>query len=83
MKRHQLVTALYRCARLTGAVSKNNTSLAGYTDSTAVPVRAREAFSWALTSGVITGDAGGRLNPAKNLTRAEFAVILYCYSQRH
>ncbi len=83
VKRHQLVTALYRCARLTGAVSKNNTSLAGYTDSTAVPVRAREAFSWALTSGVITGDAGGRLNPAKNLTRAEFAVILYCYSQRH
>lgn len=83
VKRHQLVTALYRCARLTSAVSKNNTSLAGYTDSNAVPVRAREAFSWALTSGVITGDADGRLNPAKNLTRAEFAVILYCYHQRH
>ena len=83
VKRHQLVTALYRCARLTGTVSRNNTSLAGFTDSTAVPVRAREAFSWALTSGVVSGDAEGRLNPAKTLTRAEFASILYCYSQRH
>lgn len=82
VKRHQLVTALYRCARLTGSVSRNNTSLAGYTDSGAVPVRAREAFSWALSSGVVSGDADGRLNPAKTLTRAEFAAILYCYSQR-
>ena len=83
VKRHQLVTALYRCARLTGSVSRNNTSLAGYTDSGAVPIRARDAFSWALTSGVVSGDADGRLNPNKVLTRAEFAVILYCYSQRY
>lgn len=82
VKRHQLVTALYRCARLTSGASRVNASLAGFVDSGAVPARAREAFTWALSSGVVNADANKRLNPNKNLTRAEAAVILYCYSQR-
>ena len=82
VKRHQLVTALYRCAGLTGGVSRANVTLSGYTDSRAVPARARDAFAWALTHGVVSADGEGRLNPAKNVTRAEFAAILYCYSQK-
>ena len=82
VKRHQLVTALYRCAGLTDGVSRANVTLSGYPDSRAVPARARVPFAWALTSGVVNADANGLLNPAKNVTRAEFAVILYCYSQR-
>lgn len=82
VKRHQLVTALYRCAGLTDGVSRANVTLSGYPDSRAVPTRARVPFAWALTSGVVNADANGLLNPAKNVTRAEFAAILYCYSQR-
>lgn len=80
--RHQLVTALYRCAHLMGSTNRNTTSLAGYADSRTVPTVAREAFSWAVANGIVGGTASGRLDPNGTLTRAQFAVILYRYSQR-
>lgn len=82
VKRHQLVTALYRCARLSGSTNRNTTSLAGYNDSSTVPAVARDAFSWALANGIVSGTAEKNLNPNGTLTRAQFAVILYRYSQR-
>ena len=82
VKRHQLVTALYRCARLTGRAGRTTASLAGYPDSRTVPTVAREAFTWALTNGIISGDAEGRLKPNQIITRDQFAVILYRYSHR-
>lgn len=80
--RHQLVTALYRCAHLMGSTNRNTTSLAGYPDSRTVPTVARDAYSWALANGIVSGTANGRLDPNGTLTRAQFAVILYRYSQR-
>lgn len=80
--RHQLVTALYRCAHLMGSANRNTTSLAGYPDSRTVPTVARDAYSWALANGIVSGTANGRLDPNGTLTRAQFAVILYRYSQR-
>lgn len=80
--RHQLVTALYRCAHLMGSTNRNTTSLAGYPDSRTVPAVARDAYSWALANGIVSGTANGRLDPNGTLTRAQFAVILYRYSQR-
>lgn len=82
VKRHQLVTALYRCARLSGSMNRNTTSLAGYNDSRNVPAVARDAFSWALANGIISGSADKNLMPNGYITRAQFAVILYRYSQR-
>lgn len=80
--RHQLVTALYRSAHLMGSTNRNTTSLAGYTDSRTVPAVARDAFSWAVANGIVGGTTNGRLDPNGTLTRAQFAVILYRYSQR-
>lgn len=80
--RHQLVTALYRCARLMGSTNRNTTSLAGYADSRLVPAPARDAMAWAVANGIVSGTANGRLDPAATTTRAQFAVILYRYSQR-
>lgn len=82
VKRHQLVTALYRCARLSGSMNRNTTSLAGYNDSRNVPAVARDAFSWALANGIVSGSADKNLMPNGYITRAQFAVILYRYSQR-
>ena len=82
VKRHQLVTALYRCARLSNRLNQNTTSLAGYNDSRTVPAVARDAFSWALANGIVSGSADKNLMPNGNITRAQFAVILYRYSQR-
>lgn len=80
VKRHQLVTALYRCARLTGRTARVPASLSGFADSRTVPAVAREAFTWALSRGVVNTDAEGRIKPNEKLTRAQFAVILYSYS---
>lgn len=82
VKRHQLVKALYRCARLTGRAARTSASLAGYPDSRAVPAVARDAFTWALSGGIVSSDAEGRLNPNQIVTRDQFAVILYRYSYR-
>ena len=80
--RHQLVTALYRSAHLMGSTNRNTTSLAGYADSRTVPASARDAFAWAVANGIIGGTGNGRLAPNATLTRAQFAVILYRFSQR-
>lgn len=82
VSRHQLVTALYRCAHLMGTSNRNTTSLAGFPDSRTVPAGARDAFAWAVANGIIGGNANGRLDPNGTLTRAQFAVILYRFSQR-
>lgn len=80
--RHQMVTALYRCAHLMGSTNHSMASLAGYADSRTVPTVARDAFSWAVANGIVSGTANGRLNPEATITRAQFAVILYRFSQR-
>ena len=80
--RHQMVTALYRCAHLMGSTNHNMASLAGYADSRTVPTVARDAFAWAVANGIIGGTSNGRLNPEGTMTRAQFAVILYRFSQR-
>lgn len=82
VNRHQLVTALYRCARLMGSTNSNTTSLAAYTDSRNIPISARGAMSWAVANGIVSGTANGKLNPTGTLTRAQFAVILYRFAQR-
>jgi len=80
--RHYVITALYRCARLTGSSNQYTTSLAGYTDSRRVPANGREAMGWAVANGIVTGDSAKRLNPTATVTRVQFAVILYRFSQR-
>ena len=80
--RHQLVTALYRCAHLMGSANNATTSLAGYTDSRTVPASARSAMAWAVANGIVGGTSDGRLNPNSTITRAQFAVLLYRFSQR-
>ena len=80
--RHQLVTSLHRCALLMGSTNRLSSSLAPYRDSQTVPSGSRVSMSWAVANGIISGTAEGRLNPNETITRAQFAVILYRFSQR-
>lgn len=83
MTRHQVVTALYRCAVLQGRAARpSGLTLAGYADSSLVPTVARDAMIWAVSNGIVTGDSSNRLNPTATITRAQFAVLLYRFSQR-
>lgn len=80
--RHQMVTALYRCAHIMGSTNHYTVSLAGYPDSRTVPTVARDPMAWAVANGIIGGNANGRLDPFGTITRGQFAVILYRFSQR-
>lgn len=80
--RQQLVTALYRTAVLLGRTPAVTGNLAKYTDSATVSAPARNAMTWAVSNGILSGTSDNRLNPNATSTRAQFAVILYRFCQR-
>lgn len=71
--REQLVTMLWRYA---GGDSADEGGLSSYADVNELSDFARQAMSWAIEKGVISGSDGGRLNPKGNATRAELAAVL-------
>ena len=69
--REQFVTIVWRLeGRPAGAGD-----LSAFPDEGGVSDFSREALAWAVFEGVVTGD-GGRLSPAKALSRAEAATML-------
>lgn len=80
--RQQLVLALYRTARLSSSLNGNSASLTKYEDSRLVSASARNAMSWAVANGIISGNANACLNPNGTVTRDQFAVILFRFTQR-
>jgi len=77
LTREQLVTIIYR---YTGAQAADQSSLAIFPDAERISDWAREAFSWAVSSGVING-SDGLLLPGGTITRAQAAQILFNYSK--
>lgn len=69
--REQFVTIAWRLeGRPAGAGD-----LSAFPDAGDVSGFSREALAWAVSEGIVTGD-GGRLSPAKALSRAEAATML-------
>ncbi len=77
LTRQQMVTILYRWARLTDRDVTKTAELTVFPDHASVASYAKEALSWAIGSGVLTGTSAGTLDPAGTANRAQFAVILY------
>jgi len=79
MTRAQMVLMMHRYNNLKG---RNNTSsstaLDSFSDRGSVPAAAQEAMRWAVTHGMITGNAG-RLMPNDPVTRAQVVLILFRY----
>lgn len=80
--RQQAVISLYRCAALLGGNTAGGIGLTGFADGATVSPSARGAMSWAVTNGIISGDADGRLNPGGAVSRAQMAAFLYRFHQR-
>lgn len=77
--REQLVTMLYRYAKLIGADSKNSAGLEKFPDAGKVSNYAKEAMQWAVAEGFISGRANGGkdyIAPQGTATRAEVAAVL-------
>lgn len=71
--RQEAVTMLSRAFMLEAG---SPGALAAQSDAAAVSGYAREAVSAMLDAGYLRGDAGGKLNPQAQMTRAELAELL-------
>ncbi len=77
--REQLVTMLYRYAKLIGADTKKTAGLEKFPDAGQVSDYAKEAAQWAVAEGFISGRASGGkdyIAPRGTATRAEVAAVL-------
>ena len=77
--RQELAVMLFRCAKPSGA---DGGDLTTFSDGSSVAGWAREAVSWAVGTGLLRGDADGKLNPNAGVTRAETAQILMRFMER-
>lgn len=77
--RQQAIVMLERAMRAAGwsVTSASPSLLDGYADGKQVSSYARDAMASMIRMGVLQGDKYGRLNPHKEITRAEIAVILH------
>ena len=62
-----------------GAISLDD--LSAYSDRAKVSAEARDAMSWMVGSGLLSGNVKNRLAPRETLTRAQLAVILQRYDR--
>lgn len=78
ISREQMVTMLYRLAQAMGLdpVVEEPVDLSGFGDGGQIAPWALDAFSWAVSVGLIEGTDKGLLNPGNTATRAEAAAML-------
>lgn len=82
ISREQLATIIYRYAQAKGIDTAAGGSLERFPDAGSVSDWAREAMSWAVGSGIISGVGGVTLDPSGNATRAQVATILMRFSEK-
>lgn len=74
--REQVVTILYRYAKIQGLDVSGQASLSEYTDTSKISSWAQPAMKWAIHHGVMSGRSTTILAPLNDMTRAEVAQIL-------
>lgn len=74
--REQLVTIIYRYAKLKNYDVNASNDLTPFTDAGNVSDYAKAAMQWAVGAGLISGKGNGLLDPHGSATRAELAAIL-------
>ncbi len=82
MTRQDVVAYLYQCYFLMGGDVSTTGNLAAYADSRLIAPASQKAWLWAVEKGIVTGTAGGNLNPGKMLSRGEFAAMLMRLCQK-
>ena len=79
LTREQVVVIFYKYACLLNIKHAKRTPLEGFPDNDSVAGWARDAFSWALSYGIISGASNGNgvyLAPQLECSRAQVAVML-------
>ena len=76
MTREQLAVILYRYSSDGAAGGESSEVLNGFRDSDQVSAWARDAMSWAVRRGYLTGSGDGTLRPGESASRAQTAAVL-------
>ncbi|MEG1477871.1 MAG: S-layer homology domain-containing protein, partial [Oscillospiraceae bacterium] len=79
--REQLAAILYRYAGYKGYDVSKTAALDSFTDGKSVSGYAKEAMSWAVGSGLISGRGNSTLAPTATATRAEVATLLVRFNE--
>lgn len=80
--REQMAQILYHYAQSKGYDLSPKGDLDQFSDAQAVSGWAREAVTWAVGSGLLSGRTSGVLDPAGTATRAEVAQILQNFCEK-
>ena len=79
LTREQLAVVLYRYAQYEGRDVSRRADLGAYKDGAKVSSWAKDAMSWAVAEGLITGSNQKNLTPGGSTNRAQLATILMRY----
>jgi|GEM_PF-4513733 len=79
VSRQQFIAMLYRYAAPSGSSAAE--ALAPFGDRNSISAYAADAMAWAVSKGILLGDAQKNLNPAASLTRAQCAAFMMRYGQ--
>lgn len=80
--REQMVTMMYRYAKVKGEDVSQRGKLNDFPDGSLVNKFAQEAMSWAVAKGIVQGTGEGYLKPQGNINRAECATIISRYCEK-
>ena len=84
INREQMAVMMYRYAQDKGYDVSQKADYSKYPDAGYVNTFAKEAMSWAVGTGIITGtDEGTRLNPQGKANRAECATIIMRFCEKY
>ena len=79
--RQQLATFLFAYADRCGYSTDERADLSAYSDEKSVANWAKNAMSWAVASGLISGTSATTLSPQIEATRAQTAVIVKAFAE--
>ena len=80
LTREELAVILMKYAALGGLEPEGREALlSSYADAGQVSSWAREAVSWAVEEGLLSGDGQGQLEPLGTVTRAQFATVMRAF----
>ena len=85
ISREQIATIIYRYAEFRGDDVSARANLNTFPDASKVSKWAKDALSWAVAEGIISGTKSGNttiLDPKGNATRAQVATILMRYLEK-
>lgn len=75
INREQMATMMFRYANAKGLDTSQRADFSSYPDAGSVSPFAKDAMSWCVANGIISGD-NGRLNPQDETARAVCATII-------